>query len=102
MSSLGGAMSANVQPSSANRSILISVSARVHSSQPFYRRRRDFNKMRPASRSSSSEAGSANTINDRGWITRTGNLLGDLTTAAALRVNEATVARATSGDQTAP
>jgi len=94
-------MSANVQPSSANRSILISVSARFNSSQLFYRGRRDINKMQPASRSTPSQAVSANSIDDRGWITRTGNPE-DVTTAATLGVNGATVARVTSGDQTAP
>jgi len=95
-------MSANVQPSSANRSILIFVSARFNSSQPFYRGRRDINKMQPASRSTPSQAVSANSIDDRGWITRTGNPPEDVTTAATLGVNGATVARVTSGDQTAP
>src|SRR2546430_17622722 len=36
-------------------------------------------------------AGSANGINDRGWITGTDNLTGDLTTTATLWVNGSTV-----------
>jgi len=46
-------------------------------------------------------SGSANGINDRGWITGADNLPGDLTSLASLWVNGSTIPLGTLGGQTA-